>query len=260
MGGEIAATATLEVHPERTRFLGVFFDCLEQWQVIDKMRLCRSDDGFSYVVTPNVDHIVRLAAQPATLTQYNQASLCLCDSKPLQVLSHTVGRPLTHVTGSDLTKAIFDSLLEAGDVVTLIVAREEIASKLMARFPEVTFHWHVPPFGVLDKPDALCAAVDFIVDHPARFIFIAIGSPQSEVIAAKTRASGQAHGTALCVGASLEFITGDRARAPAWMNRSGMEWLHRIATEPRRLWKRYVYSVPPLLRLYWLELMGPKGP
>nr|WP_314262183.1 WecB/TagA/CpsF family glycosyltransferase [uncultured Devosia sp.] len=254
MGGD--KTTNAGAKPERTRFLGVSFDSLDQGQVIDQLSHSRAEDRFGYVVTPNVDHIVRLSGQPAALSQYHQAMLCLCDSKPLQVLSRTVGRPLTHVTGSDLTKAIFDRLLMPGDVVTLIVAREGIATKLMQRFPHVRFHWHVPPFGILDKPDALCDVVDFIVDHPARFTFIAIGSPQSEVIAAQTQANGQARGTALCVGASLEFITGDRARAPAWMNRSGMEWMHRVATEPRRLWKRYAYSVPTLLRLYWLELIG----
>lgn len=238
----------------RTRFLDVDFDCLNQAETIVLMGQCQTDDRFGYVVTPNVDHIVRLAAQPAALVHYQKAWLCLCDSKPVEALSHTVGRPLTHVTGSDLTAAIFERVLAPGDVVDLVVARGEIADKLAELHPEVTFHRHVPPYGLMDKPDAMQETVNFLVDHPARFSFIAIGSPQSEVIAAKVLEHGGAHGTALCVGASLEFITGDRARAPAWMNHSGMEWLHRIAVEPRRLWKRYVFSIAPLVRLYWKEL------
>lgn len=240
--------------PHRRRFLGVSFDCLSQDEVIGLMRRRGPGDTFGYVVTPNVDHIVRLAAQPSALAHYHQAWLCLCDSKPVQALSMTVGRPLTHVTGSDLTKAIFEQVLMPGDVVTLVVAKDEIAAKLAAPYPQITFQSHVPPLGLLGKPDAMQAVVDFLVDHPARFSFVAIGSPQSEVIAAKVRENERARGTALCVGASLEFITGDRPRAPAWMNRTGMEWLHRIATEPRRLWKRYVFSMLPLLRLYWREV------
>ncbi len=245
---------------DRTQFLGVSFDCLSQAQVIAQVQQRSPQDGFAYVVTPNVDHVVRLAKQPSAVTYYQQAWLCLCDSRPLQLMSRTVARPLTHVTGSDLTKLIFEKVVQPDDTITLIVARDEIAHKLVARFPRVRFYWHVPPLGVSEQPQALRDVVDFIVGHPARFSFIAIGSPQSEVIAAQTHASGMAHGTAFCVGASLEFITGDRARAPAWMNRSGLEWLHRIATEPRRLWKRYVYAVPPLVRLYWLELVGRQRP
>lgn len=246
--------------PNRRRFLGVSFDCLDRAEVMRLLRQRRAEDPFCYVVTPNVDHIVRIAGQPTALAPYHRAWLCLCDSKPVQALSITVRRPLTHVTGSDLTKAIFDNLLVPGDVVTLIVAREEIATKLVARFPQVTFHWHVPPFGLLGRPDALLAAAEYLVAHPARFTFVAVGSPQSEAIVSKTWENGLARGTALCVGASLEFITGDRPRAPAWMNRAGIEWLHRIATEPRRLWRRYVFAVLPLMRLYWREITGRAEP
>lgn len=249
-------TVSTRLSQGRTQFLGVSFDCLSQAQVIAQLHKRGPLDDFGYVVTPNVDHVVRLANRPSDVAYYEKAWLCLCDSRPLQLLSGTVARPLTHVTGSDLTKLIFDTVVQSDDTITLIVAREEVAHKLVARYPHLHFFWHVPPFGVAERPEALRDVVDFIVDHPARFTFIAIGSPQSEMIADQANATGLARGTAFCVGASLEFITGDRARAPAWMNRSGLEWLHRMATEPRRLWKRYVYAVPPLVALYWRELVG----
>lgn len=241
---------------ERTSFLGVSFDCLDQAEVIACIRERKPDDPFCYVVTPNVDHIVRLAKQPNMLPLYHRAWLCLCDSKPVQLLSATVRRPLTHVTGSDLTSAIFNSVLKSGDEVTLVVARDDVATKLVARYPHIRFHWHVPPQDLLKKPADMMAATQFIIEHPARLTFIAIGSPQSEIMAERVQDNGGAKGTAFCIGASLEFITGDRRRAPAWMTRNGIEWLHRVATEPRRLWKRYVFSVAPLLRLYWQEVTG----
>lgn len=241
---------------DRINFLGVSFDCPDRAEVVALMRQRRPGDAFGYVVTPNVDHIVRLDADPAMLDVYQQAWLCLCDSKPVQALSRTVGRPLSHVTGSDLTKAIFDTVLAPGDTVALIIARQEIGEKLATRYPSIRFEWHVPPLGLAGKPEALRAASEFVIANPARFTFVAIGSPQSEMIVAHVHEQARATGTALCIGASLEFITGDRARAPAWMNRSGLEWVHRIATEPGRLWKRYVFSVPPLLRLYWREVTG----
>lgn len=249
--------ATLERRREsRSSFLGVSFDCLDQSSVVSLLQKRRPSDPFCYVVTPNSDHIARIAAQPSLQEMYQKAWLCLCDSRPVQLLSKTVRRPLTHVTGSDLTGAIFERVLVSGDTVNLIVAREEIADKLMRLFPQIAFQFHVPPFGLIDKPDALLAAALFIIEHPARFTFVAIGSPQSELIVSRAKEDQSASGTALCVGASLEFITGDRPRAPAWMNKSGLEWMHRIATDPRRLWKRYAFSVLPLLQLYWQELSG----
>jgi len=240
--------------PERIQFLGVSFDCLNQSEVVAQLQARHSNHALRYVVTPNVDHIVRLAAQPALLATYQQAWLCLCDSKPIEVLSKTVGSSLTHVTGSDLTKAIFNNVLVAGDVVTLIVAQDEVANKMAAKYPHLSFNVHVPPFDILNRPDDLQTVVNFIVDHPARFTFVAIGSPQSEIIVSRASDAKAARGTALCVGASLEFITGDRVRAPGWMNRSGIEWMHRVATEPRRLWRRYLFAIPPLAKLYWREL------
>ncbi|ODT66689.1 MAG: hypothetical protein ABS75_26855 [Pelagibacterium sp. SCN 63-23] len=238
----------------RTRFLGVSFDCLEQDRVIQLMHQRRPDAAFCYVVTPNVDHIVRLAEQRSMLPRYDGAWLCLCDSKPVQMMSRSVRRPLTHVTGSDLTKAIFEQVLREGDLVTLIVASDQVAAKIAERYPRVNFQWHVPPHGLLANPEAMQSVVDFIVEHPSRFTFVAVGSPQSEIAVARAKEHRAARGTALCIGASLEFMTGDRARAPAWMNRAGLEWVHRMATDPRRLWKRYLFSIPPLLRLYWTEL------
>ena len=69
--------------------------------------------------------------------------------------------------------------------------------------------------------------------HPARFVFLAVGSPRQERLAAAIAATGQATGTGLCIGASLDFLAGVQRRAPSWLQRAGLEWLHRLRRRPR---------------------------
>jgi UDP-N-acetyl-D-mannosaminuronic acid transferase (WecB/TagA/CpsF family) len=78
---------------------------------------------------------------------------------------------------------------------------------------------------------------------------LAIGSPQQEIIAQKLKGRGVARGLALCIGASIDFITGVERRAPLWMQQSGLEWLFRLAQNPRRLAKRYLVRGPGIFML-----------
>jgi exopolysaccharide biosynthesis WecB/TagA/CpsF family protein len=90
------------------------------------------------------------------------------------------------------------------------------------------------------------AAADFIAHSKCRFTFLAVGSPQQELIAAQVTG---ATGFGLCIGAALEFLTGDQVRAPRAFQKTGMEWAYRLASNPRRLWRRYLIEGPKIFRL-----------
>ena len=93
---------------DRIEFLGVEFDQLTEQQVLDRLRSVTADTPFGYIVTPNVDHIVRLdreAADPVIDAAYARAELCVCDSRVLALLARLRGVSLPVVTGSDLTAA-----------------------------------------------------------------------------------------------------------------------------------------------------------
>jgi UDP-N-acetyl-D-mannosaminuronic acid transferase (WecB/TagA/CpsF family) len=79
---------------------------------------------------------------------------------------------------------------------------------------------------------------------PFRFCFLAIGSPQQEIIAQKLKERGVVRGLALCVGTAVNYMTGTERRAPSWMQRTGFEWLFRLLQNPRRLAKRYLVRGP----------------
>jgi exopolysaccharide biosynthesis WecB/TagA/CpsF family protein len=212
---------------------------------------------FAYIVTPNVDHLVRLNRMPRhseIRAAYERADRCVCDSQIVRMLAHLGGVKLPLVRGSDLAEAMVAEAVPAGARVTLIGGNEAIAARLAAKLPQIKLRHHAPPMGLLSNPEAIASTVQFIEDHPADLVFLAVGSPQQELIAYTARARGRAKGTGLCIGAGIEFVTGDKQRAPRWMSASGLEWFHRLLTEPKRLWRRYLIDdvriVPITLR--WL--------
>lgn len=113
-----------------------------------------------------------------------------------------------------------------------------------------------PPMGFARDPAAMAAAVAFVLDHPARFVFLAVGSPAQERLAEAIAATGRARGVGLCIGAGLAFLAGAERRAPRWMQMAGLEWLFRLVTNPRRLWRRYLCDSPAVLRLLLRERLA----
>jgi N-acetylglucosaminyldiphosphoundecaprenol N-acetyl-beta-D-mannosaminyltransferase len=121
------------------------------------------------------------------------------------------------------------------------------------------FHYD-PPMGFDADPAALRATVAFILAHPARLVFLAVGSPRQARLAAAVAATGLATGTGLCVGASLGFLAGEARRAPLRMRRLGLEWLFRLISDPRRLARRYLIDSPRVVALLLRERLGTHPP
>ena len=181
----------------------------------------------------------------------------------LEFLAHTLTNKLLHAPSAGLRQAalqgdrdllhaaarLFHAEIKPGDKVVLIAPYAAVGEAMARTFPAVDFHWHVPPQGVLDDKAALRACVDFAARCRPDYVFIAIGSPQSELIAHELSKIPGATGVGICCGASLEFIVGLKQRAPMLMQRLGLEWLHRLLSDPRRLWRRYVFAFGPLLGL-----------
>lgn len=249
------ARATLASRRNRHYFLGAPFDHIGQDTAVKLVTETDRATGFRYIVTPNVDHVVRLNGNRKLAPYYDEAWMSLCDSKPISTLSHAVSLSLPLVTGSDLTAQLFKTVIKDGDLITLIAANAQIVHDMEGAYPSIRFRSMVPPSGVLHHASALQECVDFAAAEQARFVFIAIGAPQSEKIAHALSQRPDARGIGLCVGASLEFLVGSKKRAPLWMRRVGIEWAHRLASDPKRLWRRYAFAVAPLTQLFVKELV-----
>lgn len=234
-------------------FLGFAFDDVDAAQALEIVQSRPAQAPFAYVVTPNVDHVARLqkVATAEQMLALHGAWLTVNDSNILRLLAKNCGINLTTVPGSDLTAAVVKTLVVPGDVLTLIGGDDRMAAALAAMIPHATLLHHMPPMGVLRNEPAMAAAVDFVINNPARFVLLAIGAPQQEVLARRIALSERASGIGLCIGASVEFITGAKARAPIWVRRMNLEWLHRLLSEPRRLWRRYLIEGPRIVGMVW---------
>lgn len=233
------------------RFLNVSFSERGFQSVVEEISKRPPDDPFAFVVTPNVDHVVRIhRTNGHPLSIYERASLCTCDSRVLRFLARTMGVSLPLVTGSDVVAHLFRSVLKAGDTVSVIGCAPEIIAILRVSHAGIQIHHHVPPHGFIDDAREVEKAIGFVESVPARFIFLAVGSPQQELLATQIEERGKSRGLGLCVGNSLVFVAKPRLRAPLWLRRLGLEWAHRLLTEPARLWRRYLVNDPYIFVLY----------
>lgn len=212
-----------------------------------------TSDRYGYVVTPNVDHVIRHYYDSQFRNLYSQASFVLLDSR---FLAHTVGllkRQMLRVClGSDLTSLVLKSVIKPADVAVLVGGTADQARQLRAQFGLRSLHHIDPPMNFIGNPAAVETCLHEIeAVSPFRFCFLAVGSPQQEIIALKLKERGIARGLALCVGASVNYITGVEKRAPKWMQQLGFEWLFRLWQNPKRMAKRYLIRGPIIFLLLW---------
>ena len=233
----------------RANFLGLDFDTAEAAEVIAFLDTRRAGDRFGYVVTPNVDHMVQIDAQPELRPVYQGGLLCLNDSRVLARLAKLYGIALTVVPGSDLIVALFGSVLKEGDRLCIVGASAPLVAQLRAQYPRITIIHHEPPMGLRRNAAARKAAVDAAAAANARFTLLAVGAPQQEILASEMAAAGTVKGTAFCIGAAVDFIVGAQVRAPRIVQRAGMEWFWRLAGSPRRLGRRYLVEGPKIFRI-----------
>ena len=232
-------------------FIGAIFDPLTPMQTLARAKWITPNHGFRYIVTPNVDHLVRLHQEPEVYGPlYNASWLSVCDSRILEILAKISGIPLKAVPGSDLTGQLFDNVILPTEPINVIGADEEIIANLKDIYGLTHVNHHEPPMGLRRKPEAVAAAAEFIHQNPARYTFICVGSPQQEMVAKACLDRGDCIGLGLCVGASLEFLTGRIKRAPKWMQQYRLEWLFRLMSEPKRLWRRYLVEGPKIFGLW----------
>ena len=144
----------------RTRFLELAFDTPTEAEA-EHWLIGRSPaSNFAYVVTPNVDHVVRFThAAPEIRRAYQDADLCLCDSRVLARLAWLVDVRLPVVPGSDLVASLFARVIRPGDRICLIGGSDETAASLGARYPLITIAHYNPPMGLHGNPTARAAAV-----------------------------------------------------------------------------------------------------
>lgn len=237
-------------------FLGLRFAALDMDGAVEWVRSAMAASRFRYVVTPNVDHLVRLHTaqdQPwhaAFDAAERAADLTLNDSRILARLAGASGIDLPLVPGSDLTRVLLATDIAPGARVALIGGSAAEAVWLRGRLPGAEVLHLVPPMGVLRDTAAQRSIADFIEREGPALTLFAIGAPQSEIVAHLVQRRARTGGVGLCIGASMEFLTGNKRRAPLILQRLTLEWAFRLASEPRRLWRRYLVEGPRIFAIW----------
>lgn len=236
--------------PRTIAFLNTEFDRVDFDLTVRRLADTRSGAPFRYVVTPNVDHLIRLKREPSLLPLYDHAWLTVCDSRILELLARLSGLKLTVTPGSDLTQRLLEEVIDPNEPVTVIGGTPDVIDAVRARYGLRKLQWFDAPMGLRHDALARAACVEFVARNPSRFVFLCVGSPQQEMLAHEMAADPRCSGVGLCVGASLDFLAGKVKRAPRWMQRARLEWLHRLIGEPRRLWRRYLVDGPAIFVMW----------
>ncbi|WP_323846376.1 WecB/TagA/CpsF family glycosyltransferase [Microbulbifer magnicolonia] len=221
-------------------------DAIKMSEAIEQIRTLARSSAFHYVVTPNIDHLQRLykaGAKSEICDIYRNASLSLCDSRILEKLMELSGARVPQVvTGSDLTRRMFDEVLKPGSRLFIVGGSAALIDRLRNLYPYLQIEHVNPSMGFIKRSAEVCSVVDAVCAAKPEFILLAVGSPQQEILARKLAASAKS-GVALCIGASLLFITGEEKRAPEWLQTLRCEWLYRLSQCPRRMAKRYLLNM-----------------
>lgn len=225
--------------------LGVPVDAISFTAAQDRLLAWGHAHQSRYVVLANV-HVVVTASREADFgAVVAAADMATPDGAPVAwMLRHLGAAGQERVSGPDLTWALLGSCESESLPVYFFGSSQDtldlLAARITATFPRlVVAGYESPPFRPL-TPDEDAQTVARINASGAGLVFVGLGCPKQEHWMQAHR--GRVHAVMLGVGAAFDFHAGTVSRAPTWMREHGLEWLHRLASEPRRLWKRYLVT------------------
>jgi N-acetylglucosaminyldiphosphoundecaprenol N-acetyl-beta-D-mannosaminyltransferase len=251
--------------PARVELFGVAIDSLRMDEAVAQVMSWVADPASRcrFVVTPNVDHIVMLQHHAGLKAAYQNAGMILADGIPVLWSSRFLGQPLPErVAGSDLVPALFSAARQEQPLTVYLLGAapgvaEQAAQRIVRRWPAVQIAGtYSPPLGFDRNPAENDAILARVAAASPDVLVVGLGAPKQELWVHKHRDRLKTK-VALCVGATIDFLAGERRRAPLWMQDAGLEWLYRVASEPRRLAARYARDAlifPRLLAREWWRL------
>jgi exopolysaccharide biosynthesis WecB/TagA/CpsF family protein len=193
-----------------------------------------------------VHSLVTATQNPEYLSKINQFDIVAPDGQPVRwALNKFHKANLTdRVYGPEFTIRMCAAAAEAGVPIYLYGSSpeviEQLCKNLLVKYPALKIAGaESPPFRPL-TPEEDAAMIDRINSSGAKLVFLGIGCPKQELFAFNHRESIK--GVQLCVGAAFDFHAGMKKIAPAWMQKRGLEWLYRLCSEPKRLFKRYMVT------------------
>lgn len=242
----------------RIKFLNTYIDSLTMQEAVNEAEKLIEKPGCSYIVTPNLDHIVMLETDKEFAEIYSNADLILADGKPLIWISKLLKKPIKEkISGSDFFPRMCNMCAEKGYSIFILGAAEGVADKaaenLSNKFKGLKIAGtYSPPFGFEKNEKELEKIYRIVKGTSPDVLAVSLGSPKGEKFLYRRLAE---YGVSLgiSIGATIDFEAGNVKRAPKWMSENGLEWLFRITQDPKRLIKRYwndAVKIIPIIRRY----------
>lgn len=202
------------------------------------------------VFTLNLDHVVKMQKDATFREAYHRADLITADGFPIVLACYLQGRRISRVPGSDLIAPICAGAARSGKSIYFFGSSLQVlngSSRLLQeRHPGLTVAGlHAPPQGFNPTSEDARRCIEMIGRSGASLCFVALGAPKQELFSDYAKRT-LPHTSFVCIGAGLDFIAGTQVRAPLWMQRWGMEWLWRAASDPGRLAYRYLLCAAAL--------------
>ena len=234
---------------DRIKILNLSIDNLSQSELLKKL-------SSGIIFTPNVDHLMKLQGDQDFLKAYDSATYKLCDSKILFYVSRFLGTPLKEkISGSDFFPAFYQYHKNNEDIkIFLLGAREGVALEAQKKINSqvsrpIIVGVHSPYFGFEKDEEECKKIIETINQSGATVLAVGVGAPKQEKFICKYKDKLTNIKIFLAIGATIDFEAGTIKRSPKWLSEAGLEWLYRLLSEPRRLWKRYLIHGPSF---FWL--------
>lgn len=246
----------VEASMSRMKFLNTEVDNLSMEESIEFIERIIIDRKPSYVVTPNVDHIVKLEDDIEFREVYEDADLILTDGMPLIWISKLLKKPIKEkVSGSDLFPEICKMASRKGYGIFLLGAAEGVAAKAAENLTDKYEGLNIvgtysPSYGFEKNQEEINGIIRMINNCKPDILAVGLGAPKQEKFICKYKNQLNVP-ISLAIGASIDFEAGNVKRAPIWMQKCGLEWFYRFLSEPKRMFKRYFIDDVKILKIYF---------
>lgn len=215
------------------------------------------------LITPNLDHLVKLQNDKEFYDVYQKAEWIVCDSKILYICSKLLKKSFPEaIPGSSFFREYY--MFHKNDVnckIFLLGAAEGVAEQAKNNINrkierEIVIGAHSPSFG-FEKNELECEKIIEIINNSgANVLLVGVGAPKQEKWIMKYRNRMPHVKVFLALGATIDFEAGNLKRAPKIFQKIGMEWLYRLFKEPKRLWKRYLVDDMLFFWYFFKQLVG----
>lgn len=238
------------------KFLNIDIQSITQKELLKK--LCNG-----VLITPNVDHMVKLQHDREFYKIYKQADWIVCDSKILYLLSKLLKHPLPEaIPGSSFFTSYY--MYHKNDPnckIFLLGAMDGVAQKAMERINEkigrqIVVGAYSPSYGFEKKDEENCAIYDMINQSEANVVLVGVGCPKQEKWIFSHKDNMPNVNIWMALGATIDFEAGNVKRAPQIFQKLYLEWFYRFLMEPRRMFKRYFVDDMQFFYYFSKQLLG----